>query len=207
MSRWLALPAALLIVALILLWRSAGDDSHADATPTAVATPQPPLATIATVPAKAPEPAKQPDPPPQPGKLDPGKLDPMGDEFFYRFVEQVPKRLTREAAECYSHRTGTLHRNQKLVLAFNVKIRDGKVTVSDVKIKDKDEDGNPANTLADPALESCFIQKVARAGWVDPELPDYDWPDEQLVLRPERGMKKYWKSNTEYVGEPMPEKR
>jgi len=55
------------------------------------------------------------------------------------------------------------------------------------------------STLSDPALETCFIQEVQRSSWKDSELPDWE-QDDELVLRPERGMKKYWKDNVDYVG-------
>lgn len=208
MAKWLALAAAALVVLLLLMWRSIDDSA---ATPVVAAPPQPeasapaqPATTTAVAAAKpAPEPAAE-EPAAEPVEEKVEKLDPMGDEFFHQFIDFVPHRISRDAAECYTT-PGMLHRNQKLVLAFNVRVRDGVVTIQDVKIKPRDPDGEPTNTLNNPALESCFIQKVARVTWKNEALPDYDWPDE-LVIRPERGLKKHWKSNIEYVGEPAPVK-
>jgi len=59
------------------------------------------------------------------------------------------------------------------------------------------------STLEDSALETCFIQEVARSSWKDAELPDWD-QDDEVVLRPERGMKKFWKDNMDYVGAAAP---
>ncbi len=200
MGKWLGLAAALLIALLVVMWRSL---STSEATP-------PAHADEAQVPDEASKLVNRtilakPKPEDKPADDKPKKLDPMSDEFFYKFTEQVPKQLTSDAAQCYEGRSGSLHRNQKLVLTFNVTVKNGDVTVHDVKIKppDPDEEGESNNTLHDPALESCFIQKVARSGWHDDSLPDYEWPDE-LVLRPERGMKKYMKWNREYVGAPAP---
>lgn len=201
MGKWLAIAGVALLVLLIVLWRSMDNSAATPQSITGVVTPQPAKSTTTdrVVKPAASEAKVEPEKPKQ--------LDHMSDEFFYRFTERVPKRLTAEAVECYNHRTGSLHRNAKLVLVFTVQVRKGHVTVHNVKIKPPDEDDpdQQNNTLADPALESCFIQKVSRATWTDTELPDYDWPDE-LVLRPERGMKGYWKSNQDYEGAEAPKK-
>jgi len=125
----------------------------------------------------------------------PGKLDPRSDEFFNKFDDVVPNRLTRNAAKCYEGRHGQLHRNQKLSLRFKTKIVNGEVTVHDVTIKE--------STIGDPALETCFIQSVQRSTWKDDELPDWE-QDDELVIRPERGMKKFWQDNVDYVGAEAP---
>ena len=123
------------------------------------------------------------------------KLDPAGDEYFYRFVEALPKKTTANAAKCYEGIATRVHRNQKLSLKFTAVIRDGVVSMKDVSIKD--------NTLGNPALENCFVTEVQRTTWKDDSLPDGEYPDE-LVLRPERGMKKYVQDNVNYVGEEAP---
>lgn len=202
-GKWLAIGAALLVAMLVALWHSVGATSAMPASP-------PPPDEPAPAPTRAPLVARRAAPAPAPAPDEPAapaKLDPMSDEFFNQFIDLVPHRISRDVAECYT-KPGLLHRNQKLVLTFNVQVRDGVVTVHDVRIKpdDPSEPENHNNTLNNPALESCFIQKVARATWRNDALPDYDWPDE-LVIRPERGLKKYWKSNLEYVGAEMPEKR
>src|SRR5215471_11572759 len=66
----------------------------------------------------------------------PAKLDPRSDEFFNKFDDVVPNRLTRNAAKCYEGRHGQLHRNQKLSLRFKTKIVNGEVSVHDVTIKE-----------------------------------------------------------------------
>jgi hypothetical protein len=206
MRKLLAIAGAVLVVALVLLWRSMDDSA---ATPSPKPSPEPVAAVVlpkneVVTPVQKTEEAVTAE---DMTEAKPTKLDPMGDEFFYRFTERVPKILTAQAVECYDKRTGTLHRNAKLVLTFNVRVRSGKATVTDVKIKPPDDDDpdQQNNTLHDPALESCFIQKIARTSWTDDELPDYDWPDE-LVLRPERGMKGYWTENRKYEGGEAPKR-
>ena len=205
MRKLLAIAGALLLVGLVILWRSI-DDSAATPNPAPApqALPTPRTDVEPSMPAK---PVVAEVTGEETTEAKPKKLDPMGDEFFYRFTERVPKILTAQAVECYDKRTGTLHRNAKLVLLFDVRVRDGTATVQNVRIKppDADDPDQKNNTLNDPALESCFIQKISRASWTDDELPDYDWPDE-LVLRPERGMKGYWSENQKYEGGEAPKR-
>jgi len=189
MGKWLVAGGVAVVALLILLLLQMRPSTpapvvHKVVPPhTQVATLDTPVAATA-----APEPAPAPD-------VAPGKLDPRSDEFFYKFDELMPKTLTRNAAKCYEGRHGQLHRNQKLSLRFKTRIVNGEVTVHDVKIKE--------STLDDPALETCFIQEVQRSAWKDDELPDWE-QDDELVLRPERGMKKYWKDNIDYVGAEAP---
>ncbi|MBA2540700.1 MAG: hypothetical protein H0V17_13765 [Deltaproteobacteria bacterium] len=204
-GKLLGVAAVLFLALLIFMWRSM--DESATATPVIKRDPE---AAARRASISIDTPIKQVEPvvaaaPAEPGKVE--KLDPMSDEFFFRFTEKVPKELTYQAATCYEGLQGSLHRNQKVVLVFDVIVKDGVVGVHNVKVKpaDPDDPKQKNNTLSNPALESCFIQKVARAGWKDEALPDYTWPDE-LVLRPERGMKGYMKSDRDYVGAEAPKR-
>jgi len=196
MGKWLTAGGLVIIVLLVLLWRemrpteakttvSSHEPVVALAPPSAS---QGPVATPAVATAEATEPVAAED-------AKPAKLDPRSDEFFYRFDEVIPKVLTRNAAKCYEGRHGQLHRNQKLSLRYKVQVVNGEVRVHDVTIKE--------STLGDSALETCFIQEVQRSTWKDDQLPDVGIDDE-LVLRPERGMKKFWKDNVDYVGAETP---
>lgn len=197
MGKWLAIAGAALVVVLFLLWKQLDAPSATAAPPKKADKPYDALAaakaTVAEEHAKAGV-VEPPPPPPAPdGK--PQKIDVAGDEFFYRFQENVPKVLSRKVALCYEGVAKRLHRNQKLVLQFHIKIRDGEVTISDVKAS--------ANTIGDPGLEACFTQAVQRGGWHDDTLPDWE-ADDELVIRPERGLKKYMRDNIDYVGAPAP---
>jgi hypothetical protein len=198
MAKWLAAGGIALIAILVLLWlQMRPGDPPPVARKAAPAAPAE-VAMAAAKPAAV-KPAAaavaDPDEPAEPAPGKPAKLDPKSDEFFYKFDEVVPKALTRNAAVCYEGRHGQLHRNQKLSLRFKTRIVNGEVTVHDVTIKE--------STLSDPALETCFIQAVQRSSWKDDSLPDWE-QDDELVIRPERGMKKFWKDNVDYVGGEAP---
>lgn len=193
MGKWLALGGIALLVILLLLWRQMQPSEPAPAARKAAPAgggTQVAMAGTKPGPAKPTAAVAEPTEPSAPSEpatpVQPGKLDPKSDEFFYKFDSVVPKQLTRDAARCYEGRHGTLHRNQKLSLRFKTKIVKGEVTIHDVTIKE--------STLNDSALETCFIQAVQRATWHDDELPDWE-QDDELVLRPQRGMKKYWREN------------
>jgi len=198
MKKWLVAAGLVILVLVLLLWR--------EMQPLAQATPAQPHkpAAAALVPAtehhaaaEKPAPAPAEAAPVAVAATDgkPAKLDPRSDEFFYKFDELIPKVLTRNAAKCYEGHHGSLHRNQKLSLRYKVQVVNGEVQVHDVTIKE--------STLHDAGLETCFIQAVQRSTWKDDELPDVAIDDE-LVLRPERGMKKYWQDNIDYVGDEAP---
>ena len=197
MGKWLVGAGIAILVMLVLLWRSL-DDSSATAAPppakpvaVAAAEPSAPIEAAvntkpvveAAVAASAPEPVK--------------KMDVESDEFFYKFQEVVPAVLSRNAVKCYEGITKKVHRNQNAVYKFKVKIKDGVVTIKDAAVE--------RSTLGDnnAALETCFLQEIARSTWSDPELPDWE-ADDQLTISPERGLKKYTRENIEYVGEPAP---
>ena len=192
MGKWLALGGIALLVILLLLWRQMREPAPTAAARKAPASGAPQVAMAVAKPGPAKPTAEvadlaEPSGPSEPATpAQPGKLDPKSDEFFYKFDSVVPKQLTRDAARCYEGRHGQLHRNQKLSLRFKTKIVKGEVTIHDVTIKE--------STLNDSALETCFIQAVQRATWHDDELPDWE-QDDELVLRPQRGMKKYWREN------------
>lgn len=137
MAKWLAAGGVAILAILLLLWLQMTSDpvpaAHAVAAPAAptqvAAVAAKPAAEKPAAAAAADEAAPEPEP-------KPGKLDPRSDEFFNKFDDVVPNRLTRNAAKCYEGRHGQLHRNQKLSLRFKTKIVNGEVTVHDVTIKE-----------------------------------------------------------------------
>jgi hypothetical protein len=117
--------------------------------------------------------AKDPDQPVQ-------KLDPKSIEFFQRFDEMIAPRLTKEAASCYR---GGKQRDQKIKFSFIKHVKDGRVTLSNVKVV--------TSTLNDPQLEHCMFEKVANfANWKDDEFPDIDGLEDEVLIRI-RALKKY----------------
>lgn len=203
MGKWLAIGGAALLILLVVLWRQLDTSSAAAPQPVKKAEAAPPvddpLANAKAVAKAEHEKAGVPEPVAPPPSADgkPAKLDPAGDEFFYKFQEATPAILSREVVKCYEGRDESqrLHRNQKLTLEFHIKIKDGEVTISNVHEKE--------NTLKDAALTACFTQAVQRKTWHDDALPDWE-ADDQLVIRPERGLKKYMQSNIDYVGAEAP---
>jgi hypothetical protein len=186
MSRWLAAGTVVVIALLAMLWLQIRTPAAAPVTVAAkradVAAPvaQPAAAGLAAV-------AKQV----AVAEAKPHKLDPASDAFFYKFDEQVPPALTAEAAKCYQGGIHRVHRNAKVKLGYTIKIKDGVLSVADVKVVE--------STVNDKALEDCFVREVAKVTWNDDELPDWAQNDE-LVIRPERGMKKFTAANNAYEG-------
>jgi hypothetical protein len=86
-----------------------------------------------------------------------------------------------------------VHRNAKVKLTFRDRIKNGEVTIYDVKV-------DPETTITDKALVDCFVKKASEFHWHDDQLPDWDQAD-MLLIRPERGMKKHTKENMEYQGD------
>jgi hypothetical protein len=185
MGKWLAAGSVALLALLALLWRELRAPAEAAAAPPA---------PVASAPAATSAPATSPSSTAvgevaKVGRAD--KLDPQSDEFFYHFDDLQPSMLTRNAAGCYTGGLHRVHRNQKVKLAFRDRIKDGVVTVEDVKVVE--------STIDDPALVACFVKEVQNTKWKDDVLPDWV-QDDQLVIRPERGMKKYTRENMDYEG-------
>lgn len=122
----------------------------------------------------------------------PQKLDPKSDEFFRRFDDMIAAKLTAEAASCYK---GGKQRDQKVKFSFRAVIRDGRVTIRDVK--------QMVSTLEDPGLERCMLEKVANfASWKDEAFPDYEMDDEVLIRV--RALKKYTQEEDREYFPPTP---
>jgi hypothetical protein len=200
MGKWLVGAGIAILVMLVLLWRQLDDSSATAAPPPAkhdVAAVPPSTATMpaATKPAAA-KPVDDTAPAVASSEA-PKKIEVESDAFFYKFQEVVPAMLSRNAVKCYEGISKRVHRNQNVVYKFKVKIKDGNVTISNVEVERSSLGDNNA------ALQTCFLQEIARTTWSDPELPDWE-ADDQLTISPERGLKKYTRENIEYVGEPAP---
>lgn len=124
------------------------------------------------------------------------KIDPRSDEMIMKFDEVVPGKVTAAAAECYH--PGPLEkksRNQHLKMTFTNVIKDGVVTIKNLKVVEGE------SNLNDATMQKCMFDKVAAVKWENPELPDGEY-DDMIKIAPERGMKKYTKENLEYEGDP-----
>jgi hypothetical protein len=189
MPKWLSVAGLAVLAVLMVLWRQLHEPAVVaapqDSRPSPMSSPALAVAPASVHAAVMPSAAPAAEPPTS------DKLDVESDAFFYKFQELVPAQLSRNAVKCYEGIAKRVHRNQSLVLKFKTRIRSGVVTIHDVEIE--------KNTLDDPALAACFIQEVQRSTWTDESLPDWE-ADDQLVLNPERGLKKYTRANLEYVG-------
>lgn len=189
MAKWLAAATVVVLALLALLWIQIREPAAAVApSPKAdVAAPAaaPAAPTTASELAIAAQKMRE-------AQASGGKIDPASDSFTYRFDESVTPNLTMNAAKCYTGGLNRVHRNQKTKLAMKMHIKDGVVSVSDVKIVE--------TTIPDKALNDCFVREVAKTTWTDEQLPDWQ-QDEELVIRPERGMKKFTAENLAYEGD------
>lgn len=190
MKKLLAIGSVGLLALLGLIWYQL--HAPADAAPV-------PVKQVATAPVAAPAAA-------QPTGLQqvaakvaeatekPQKVDPASDAFFYAFDDRAPREPQVGAATCYTGGMNRVHRNAKLKLWADIKIRDGEVTYNNVTI-------DPESTITDKKLVDCMVKEVAATHWHDDTLPDYDLPHDEILIRPERGMKKYTQENRDYQGD------
>jgi hypothetical protein len=187
--KWLAALALVVAALLVLLFLQL----HEDVKPDAVASKEPvtvqPVKQVASADTRTGLAAAAAQVQEATNKAE--KVDFNSDAFFIRFDELVPQLTTRNAAKCYTGGLGRVHRNQKVKLSFKDTIKNGVVTITDVKVVE--------STIGDQALIDCFVREVAATTWTDEGLPDWS-QDDELVIRPERGMKKYTKENMEYEG-------
>lgn len=179
MAKWLAAGGLVLLVLVIALWYQMQGT-------TAVAAPTPKPEPVAKAePAAVPAPLVHAAAVAAEAKKNEGKVSPASDEFFNRFTEQVPWVVTGNAMrKCY---TGGLHRRDRdafLTVEFIDTIKDGEVTISNVRVKKSE--------LNDTALEACLMAEIAKSHWHDDTLPDISQPDE-VTINPERIAKKYIK--------------
>lgn len=208
MAKWLGLGAAALLVLLFLLWRTL-DEPAAAPPPTTKKVSSDELIAAAeskmtTKPTKKVVQEAGSDAP-----VVKEEMDPASELFDKHFIDVIPKRLWKHAAVCYEGKLGSRHRNSNIRYSFKVVVKSGKVTINDLKVVNDEETGKPVNSINDPGLESCFVQKLSGHTWDGnddmPEgytIPDYEFPDE-LTISPERS-KKYYQDNMNYVGGEAP---
>jgi hypothetical protein len=185
--KWLAALGLVVAALVVLLFLQMREDVTVDVAKKEPVTVQPVKQVASAVPAGLADVAAKV----QEAKANEGKVDINSDAFFIRFDELVPQLTTRNAAKCYTGGLGRVHRNQKVKLAFKDTIKNGVVTITDVKVVE--------STINDQTLIDCFVREVQGTTWNDDGLPDWT-QDDELVIRPERGMKKFTKENMEYEG-------
>jgi len=185
--KWLAALGLVVAALVVLLFLQMREDVTVEVAKKETVTVQPVKQVASAAPAALAEVAVKV----QEAKANEGKIDINSDAFFIRFDELVPQLTTRNAAKCYTGGLNRVHRNQKVKLSFKDTIKNGVVTITDVKVVE--------STINDQALIDCFVREVQGTTWNDDGLPDWQ-QDDELVIRPERGMKKFTKENMEYEG-------
>ena len=190
MKKLLAIGTFGLLVLLGLIWHQLHEPAEAAPAPvTQVAT-----APVADVPAAPPSGLQKVAAKVAEANEKAGKLDPASDAFFEAFWERAPGEPQVNAATCYTGGMNRVHRNAKLKLWVDIKVRNGEVTYNNVQI-------DPETTITDKTLVECMVKQVAATHWHDDSLPDYDLPRDEVLIRPERGMKKYTQENRDYQGD------
>jgi len=190
MKKLLAIGAVGLIVLLGLIWYQLHEPAEAAPAPVAkAAVVAPPIAPRAEGSGLAQVAAKV-----AAAETKSGKVDPASDAFFYAFDDRAPREPQVNAATCYTGGINRVHRNAKLKLFADIVVKDGEVTYQNVKI-------SPESTITDKTLVDCMVKEVAATHWHDDTLPDYTLPADEILIRPERGMKKYTAENRDYEGD------
>src|SRR5688572_16973583 len=134
MGKWLAIAAVALLALIVVLWRQLEASPIAEPAPQPAAAPAPVPASTAPVAVPAPAPAPVEPAPPTPPR--PDKIDVESDAFYTKFLDVVPAMLSRPAAACYDNlaERDRVTRNQELSLKYKIRIKNGDVTISDVRV-------------------------------------------------------------------------
>jgi hypothetical protein len=190
MKKLLAIGSLAVVALLVLIWYQLHEPAEAATVrPKAAVVMPPPIAPRAADPGLAQAAKKVAE---VTGK--PEKVDPASDAFFYAFDDRAPREPQVNAATCYTGGLTRVHRNAKLKLFADIVIKDGEVTYQNVKI-------SPESTISDKTLVDCMVREVAATHWHDDTLPDYTLPADEILIRPERGMKKYTQEDRDYQGD------
>jgi len=190
MGKWLAAGGVVLLVLAALLLYQLKGATTVDAAPRPQASQETSAPASASAPAvHAQAPVAAPVVVEDPAK--PKKITTDSDAFFREFDDVQPHRLMAQAAKCYNRGNRVSDFNAKMKLTFKDHIVNGEVTISDVKMVE--------STLNNPALEACMIKAVTGYHWHNDALPDWV-QDDMLLVRPERGMKKFTEENMKYEG-------
>ena len=191
MGKWLAAGGVVLLALAALLLYELKGTTTVDAAPRAASITTAAPSTISGAPLPTAAPAAPTPPPPVDDPAKPKKITTDSDAFVREFDDVQPHRLMAQAAKCYTRLNHVSDFNAKMKLTFKDHIKNGEVTISDVKMVE--------STLNNPALEACMIKQVTSYHWHNDLLPDWEQED-MLLVRPERGMKKFTAENMAYEG-------
>lgn len=119
------------------------------------------------------------------------KWETDSDEFQIQFRDVIPQVATRNAMKCYTGGLRTVHRNAKIKFTTKDVIKNGEVTIVDVKLVE--------STVNDPEMVACMQKEIAATHWHDDKLPDVTEED-MVLVRPERLVNKFSKEAMAYEG-------
>jgi hypothetical protein len=187
MGKWVAAGFLALIALVVLLWMQIhapaeaapviAAPTHVQAAPVAPAAEQAKLGSALAKVAEA--------------EAKPKKFETDSDEFFYAFQDVVTQVASRNAMTCYQGGIKSLQRHAKVKFSVKDVIKDGEVTLTNVKVAETD--------INDPELIACMTKELEKTHWHDDHLPD--WTEDDIVLiRPGSLVNKFGKEAMSYEG-------
>jgi hypothetical protein len=186
--------AAVLLIAVIVLWKQLGTaDEPAPTPPQVAAALPPPPPAIEHVDRAEEAPVADVKPADAPAE----KMVVGSDRFFREWMEMVTPRLSSAAIKCVerSPKDKELQRWQEAKLEYDIEVKNGVVTVANVKLAE--------SNINDSGIEACFVNEVLHVTWTNDALPDLQ-EHRTITFSPGRGMKKYREDNRNYVGPASP---
>jgi hypothetical protein len=181
MKQWIAAGAAVVVIGLLVLllrevWSDDAAARPADPEVKEVAKPSLPSRPTPAV-------AKQVDEEeiPNMGSIevdeseDHAPIRKFSDKFWEHIDEGYRRHLIGMSAHCYK---GGLHRKKKMKVSYKYTIKDGWVSLRDVRMLE--------SNLGDAALEKCIVETLTTAKFQDARMPDWESADndeETLVIR------------------------
>jgi hypothetical protein len=93
--------------------------------------------------------------------------------------------------QCYTGGIHSLQRHAKVKFTVKDVIKNGEVTITDVKLAEK--------TFDDPEMIACMQAEIAKTHWHDDRLPDYT-EDDIVLMRPGSLVNKFSKEAMSYEG-------
>jgi hypothetical protein len=189
MGKWLAAGSVALIALLVLLWFQIR--APADAAAAQPAAPAPVAAAPAAAPAAQAKGLDKAVATIAAAEAKPKKMETDSDEFFFAFQDVITQVASRNAMQCYHGGLHSLQKNAKVKFTVKDVIKDGEVTMTEVKIAEK--------TFNDPEMIACMQNEIAKTHWHDDRLPDFV-EDDIVLIRPGSLVNKFSKEAMEYEG-------
>ena len=186
MSRWLVvLGVGVLVLLAVLWWKMSGDPAEvrveaASSSPSSAGPEvRPPTDASAE---KAPvwvDPSRESTAGANDSSEKVELIDPKSETFNHRIDVAIGNQLRARAA--FDCDESGMDPNAALKLGYRLRIVNGRVTVSDVRVLESE---------VTPEYERCFVERVEAASFRMEDMPDFEEGDQELFTRV-RSMKKY----------------